>query len=145
MFNWKAGILSVLSPHDKYKAQRAGSSYDALSDSYVSSALHLSGGLATSRAILRITIWRSQPAGSTALSIYRARVKFLRKSACMILSTYARLFTRLATRVWKRMLRVRASTVEPVLGSRNFITWYGLQHISRKRQAAATKVMYSPP
>ena len=46
----------------------------------------------------------------------------------------------LATRSEKRMLRLRASTVEPVLGS--LITYYGLHQISKKRQAGAAKVMY---
>jgi hypothetical protein len=55
-------------------------------------------------------------------------------------SCYERMLTRLATRAGKRMLRLRASTVEPVLGS--LITSYGLRHISKKRQAGAAKVMY---
>jgi hypothetical protein len=50
------------------------------------------------------------------------------------------MLTRLATRTGKRMLRLRASMVEPVLGS--LITSYGLRHISKKRQASAAKVMY---
>jgi len=50
------------------------------------------------------------------------------------------MLTRLATRAGKRMLRLRASTVEPVLGS--LITYYGMRQISKKRQAGAAKVMY---
>jgi hypothetical protein len=52
---------------------------------------------------------------------------------------YERMLTRLATRAGKRMLRLRASTVEPVLSS--LITYYGLRQISKKRQAGAAKVM----
>jgi hypothetical protein len=37
-------------------------------------------------------------------------------------------------------MRLRASTVEPVLGS--LITYYGLRHISKKRQDGAAKVLY---
>jgi hypothetical protein len=50
------------------------------------------------------------------------------------------MLTRLATRAGKRMLRLRSSTVEPVLG--RLITYYGLRQISKKRQAGAAKVMY---
>lgn len=53
---------------------------------------------------------------------------------------YERIISRLATRSGKLMLRFRASTVEPVLGS--LITYYGLRQISKKRQAGAAKVMY---
>jgi hypothetical protein len=53
---------------------------------------------------------------------------------------YERMLSRLATRSGKRMLRLRAATVEPVLGS--LITYYGLRQISKKRQAGAVKVLY---
>jgi hypothetical protein len=53
---------------------------------------------------------------------------------------YERMLARLATRAGKRMLRLRASTVEPVLGS--LITYYGLRQLSKKRQAGAAKVLY---
>jgi hypothetical protein len=53
---------------------------------------------------------------------------------------YERMLSRLATRSGKRMLRLRAATVEPVLGS--LITYYGLRQISKKRQAGAVKVKY---
>lgn len=53
---------------------------------------------------------------------------------------YERMLARLATRAGKRMMRLRASTVEPVLGS--LITYYGLRQISKKRQAGAAKVLY---
>ena len=50
------------------------------------------------------------------------------------------MLARLATRLGQRMRRLRASTVEPVLGS--LITYYGLRAISKKRQAGAAKIMY---
>ncbi|UOQ69313.1 transposase [Hymenobacter volaticus] len=50
------------------------------------------------------------------------------------------MLARLATRVGQRMRRLRASTVEPVLGS--LITYYGLRHLSKKGQAGAAKVLY---
>jgi hypothetical protein len=50
------------------------------------------------------------------------------------------MLSRLASRVGKRMMRLRAATVEPVLGS--LITYYGLRQISKKRQVGAAKVMY---
>ena len=53
---------------------------------------------------------------------------------------YDRMLARLATRLGKRMLRLRAATVEPVLGS--LITCYGLRQISKKGQAGAAKVLY---
>ena len=53
---------------------------------------------------------------------------------------YERMLSRLATRIGKRMMRLRASTVEPVLGS--LITYYGLRQISKKRQVGAAKVFY---
>jgi hypothetical protein len=53
---------------------------------------------------------------------------------------YERMLSRLASRVGKRMMRLRAATVEPVLGS--LITYYGLRQISKKRQVGAAKVMY---
>lgn len=37
-------------------------------------------------------------------------------------------------------MRLRAATVEPVLGS--LITYYGLRHLSKKRQTGAAKVLY---
>ena len=37
-------------------------------------------------------------------------------------------------------MRLRVSTVEPVLGS--LITYYALPHINKKRQAKATKILY---
>jgi hypothetical protein len=55
-------------------------------------------------------------------------------------ASYERMLARLATRTGKRMMRLRASTVEPVLGS--LITYYGLRHLSKKRQAGAAKVLY---
>lgn len=54
---------------------------------------------------------------------------------------YERMLARLATRIGQRMRRLRASTVEPVLGS--LITYYGLCQISKKGQAGAAKVMYA--
>lgn len=53
---------------------------------------------------------------------------------------YDRMLARLATRAGKRMRRLRAATVEPVLDS--LIIYYGLRHISKKRQVGAVKVMY---
>jgi hypothetical protein len=38
------------------------------------------------------------------------------------------------------MLRLRAATVEPVLG--RLLTYYGMRQISKKRQAGTAKVMY---
>lgn len=53
---------------------------------------------------------------------------------------YDRMLVRLATRVGHRMRRLRALTVEPVLGS--LITYFGLRLMSKKRQAGAANVMY---
>ena len=50
------------------------------------------------------------------------------------------MLARLATRLGQRMRRLRAATVEPVLGS--LITYYGLRHLSKKGQAGAAKVLY---
>lgn len=46
-------------------------------------------------------------------------------------TSYECMLSRLATRAGKRMMRLRASTVEPMLGS--LITYYGLRHLSKKR------------
>jgi hypothetical protein len=53
---------------------------------------------------------------------------------------YDRILARLATRLGKRLLRLRAATVEPVLGS--LIICYGLRQISKKGQAGAAKVLH---
>jgi lipopolysaccharide export LptBFGC system permease protein LptF len=50
------------------------------------------------------------------------------------------MLARLATRLGRRLVRLRAATVEPVLSS--LITCYGLRQISKKGQAGAAKVMY---
>jgi hypothetical protein len=49
------------------------------------------------------------------------------------------MLARLATRLSKRLLRLRAATVEPVLGS--LITCYGLRQLSKKGQAGAAKAL----
>jgi hypothetical protein len=50
------------------------------------------------------------------------------------------MLARLATRLGKRLLRLRAATVELMLGS--LITCYGLRQISKKGQVGDAKVMY---
>ncbi|WP_400190375.1 transposase [Hymenobacter sp. B81] len=47
---------------------------------------------------------------------------------------------RLTARLGKHMRRLRAATVEPVLGS--LVNYYGLRHMSKKGREEAAKVMY---
>ncbi|MVM36331.1 IS1182 family transposase, partial [Spirosoma sp. HMF4905] len=53
---------------------------------------------------------------------------------------YKRMTNRLSSRFGKRMMRLRSSTVEPVLGS--LINYYGLRQINTRSRETAAKVMY---
>jgi transposase len=142
--SWR--LLAFIPPHGKYKAQRPGFTYEAASDSYVCShgkrlaferQIVDRQGNVKKRYLAKATDCRHCPI-KVQCKGSSPQEKRLHDTAYK--SCYERMLTRLATRVGKRMLRLRASTVEPVLGS--LITFYGLRHISKKRQAGAAKVMY---
>jgi len=140
------GLLGFIPPHGKYKAQRPGFTYDVLSDSYFcSQGKRLAfdrlvvdrQGNAKNRYLAKAADCRHCPIKVTCKgkSPQEKRLHDTVYKAC-----YERMLARLATRAGKRMMRLRASTVEPVLGS--LITYYGLRHISKKRQTGAAKVLY---
>jgi hypothetical protein len=142
----RRGLLGFIPPHGKYKAQRPGFTYDVLSDSYFcSQGKRLAfdrlvvdrQGNAKNRYLAKAADCRHCPVNGPCKgkSPQEKRLHDTVYKAC-----YERMLARLATREGKRLLRLRASTVEPVLGS--LITYYGLRHISKKRQTGATKVLY---
>jgi hypothetical protein len=142
--SWR--LLAFIPPHGKYKEQRPGFTYDARSDSYVcSQGKRLAferrivdrQGNVKNRYMAKPADCRHCPSSlqCKGKSPQEKRLHDTAYKAC-----YERMLTRLTTRAGKRMLRLRASTVEPVLGS--LITYYGLRQISKKRQAGAAKVMY---
>ena len=139
-------LLGFIPPHGKYKAQRLGFTYDVLIDSYFCSQ---GKRLAFDRLVVDCQ--------DNAKNRYLAKAADCRhcpiKVACkgkspqekrlhdtVYKACYERMLARLATREGKRLMRLRASTVEPVLGS--LINYYGLRHLSKKRQAGAAKVLY---
>jgi hypothetical protein len=140
------GLTGYIAAHGKYKAERAGFTYDAAGDSYTCSQ---GKQLAFDQVIIdrqntRKKRYMAQASDCKHCPLAaqckgkKAREKRLHHSAYK--EQYDRMLERLATRVGKRMMRLWAATVEPVLGS--LITYYGLRHISKKRQAGAAKVMY---
>jgi transposase len=140
------GLRGFIPPHGKYKEQRPGFTYDALTDSYYcSQGKRLAfdrlvvdrQGNARHRYMAKRADCRSCPV-NVACKGNTPQEKRLHDT--IYKACYERMLSRLATRVGKGMMRLRASTVEPVLGS--LITYYGLRHLSKKRQAGATKVLY---
>ncbi|WP_238388191.1 IS1182 family transposase [Hymenobacter sediminis] len=141
------GLTGYIQAHGMYKAERAGFTYHADSDSYICPqgkqlTFHKlfvdPQGNAKKRymakaADCKICPMREQCKGK------KAKEKRLHHTPYK--AQYDRMLERLATRVGKRMLRLRAATVEPVLGS--LITYYGLRHLSKKGQAGAAKVLYA--
>jgi transposase len=139
-------LLGFIPPHGKYKAQRPGFTYEAASDSYVCSQgkrLPFERQIVDRQGNVK-NRYMAKPADCRHCPIKvqckgkSPQEKRLHDTAYK--AYYERMLTRLATRAGKRMLRLRASTGEPVLGS--LITYYGLRQISKKRQAGAAKVMY---
>jgi len=140
------GLLGFIPPHGKYKTQRSGFTYDVLSDSYFcSQGKRLAfdrlvvdrQGNAKNRYLAKAADCRHCPV-NVACKGKSPQEKRLHDTVHK--ASYERMLARLATRAGKRMMRLRASTVEPVLGS--LITYYGLRQISKKRQAGAAKVLY---
>lgn len=140
------GLTSYIAAHGKYKAERAGFTYDAARDSYTCSQ---GKQLAFDQVIMdrQNTLKKRYMAQASDCKHCplaaqckgkKAREKRLHHTAYK--AQYDRMLERLATRMGKRMMRLRAATVEPVLGS--LITYFGLRHISKKGQAGAAKVMY---
>jgi transposase len=140
------GLVGFIPPHGKYKEQRPGFTYEALSNSYYcSQGKRLAfdrlvvdrQGNARNRYLAKAADCRHCPV-SVACKGKSPQEKRLHDTVYK--ACYERMLARLASRVGKRMMRLRAATVEPVLGS--LITYYGLRQISKKRQAGAAKVMY---
>lgn len=140
------GLVGYIPPHGGYKEQRPGFTYDVHTDSYVcSQGKRLAfdrrivdrQGNAKNRYMAHRTDCRNCPV-NVACKGNSPQEKRLHDTVYK--ASYERMLARLATRTGKCMMRLRASTVEPVLGS--LITYYGLRHLSKKRQAGAAKVLY---
>ncbi|QKG54998.1 transposase [Hymenobacter sp. BRD67] len=140
------GLTGYIPAHGMYKTERTGFIYDVVSDSYTCSqgkqlTFHKvfvdSEGHAKKRYMAKAADCKSCPIREQCKG-KKAKEKRLHHTPHK--THYDRMLARLATRVGKRMRRLRAATVEPVLGS--LITSYGLRQISKKRQAGAAKVMY---
>jgi transposase len=140
------GLTGYIPAHGMYKAERTGFAYDAASDSYTCSQGKLltfhkvfvdSEGHAKKRYMAKTADCQSCPIREQCKG-KKAKQKRLHHTPHK--AHYDRMLARLATRLGRRMVRLRAATVEPVLGS--LITCYGLRQISKKGQAGAAKVMY---
>jgi transposase len=140
------GLTGYIPAHGMYKTERTGFTYDAASDSYTCSQGKLltfhkvfvnSEGHAKKRYMAKTADCKSCPIREQCKG-KKAKEKRLHHTPHK--AHYDRMLARLASRVGKRMRRLRAATVEPVLGS--LITYYGLRQISKKRQAGTAKVMY---
>jgi transposase len=140
------GLTGYIAAHGKYKAERAGFTYDATRDSYTCSQgkeLTFDQLVVDRQGNPKKRYWaKATDCKHCPLAVQckgnKAREKRLHHTAYKV--QYDRMLERLATRVGKRMMRLRMATVEPVLGS--LITYYGLRHITKKRQVGAAKVMY---
>jgi len=140
------GLTGYIPAHGKYKVERTGFTYDAASDRYICSQgkqltfhkifVDLEGH-AKKRYMAKAADCQHCPLGEQCKG-KKAKEKRLHHTPHK--AHYDRMLARLATRLGKRMLRLRAATVEPVLGS--LITCYGLRQISKKGQAGAAKVLY---
>lgn len=140
------GLTGYIPAHGGYKAERTGFTYDVARDCYTCSqgkqlTFHKQfvdpQGNAKKRYMAKASDCQSCPLREQCKG-KQAKEKRLHHTPYK--AHYERMLARLATRVGKRMRRLRAATVEPVLGS--LITYYGLRHLSKKRQTGAAKVMY---
>ncbi|WP_133272541.1 IS1182 family transposase [Hymenobacter radiodurans] len=142
----KRGLTGYIPAHGKYKAEHAGFTYDAVTDRYTCSQ---GKQLVFDKLILdrqgnpKKRYWaKAADCKHCPLAAQckgkKAREKRLHHTVYK--GQYDRMLARLATRVGQRMRRLRASTVEPVLGS--LITYFGVRHITKKGQAGAAKVLY---
>jgi hypothetical protein len=139
------GLRGFIPPSGKYKEQRPGFTYDTLTNSYFCSQGKRPAfdrlvvdrqGSARHRYMAKRADCRSCPV-KVACKGNALQEKRLHDTVYKVCE---RMLSRLATRAGKRMMRLRASTVEPVLGS--LITYYSLRQISKKGQVGAAKVMY---
>jgi transposase len=140
------GLIGYILAHGMYKTERAGFTYDVASDSYTCSQGKLltfhkvfvdPEGHAKKRYMAKASDCQSCPIREQCKG-KKAKEKRLHHTPHK--AHYDRMLARLASRVGKRMRRLRSATIEPVLGS--LITSYGLRQISKKRQTGAAKVMY---
>jgi transposase len=140
------GLTGYIPAHGGYKGEHPGFIYDVVTDSYtcgqgkqlVFDQVYVDAqGNAKKRYMAKARECKVCPLAEQCKG-KKAKEKRLHHTPYK--AHYDRMLERLATRVGQRMRRLRASTVEPVLGS--LITYYGLRHISKKRQAGAAKVMY---
>lgn len=140
------GLTGFIPPHGKYKDERPGFRYDATSDSYFCSQdKRLSfdrlvvdkQGNPKKRYMAKASDCKGCPI-SEQCKPKKADEKRLHHT--YFKPYYERMTNRLSSRFGKRMMRLRSSTVEPVLGS--LINYYGLRQINTRSRETATKVMY---
>lgn len=140
------GLTGYIPAHGGYQAERPGFTYDATQDRYTCRqgkqlTFHKQfvdpQGNVKNRYMAKASDCKVCPLAEQCKG-QKAKEKRLHHTPYK--AQYDRMLERLATRIGQRMRRLRTSTVEPVLGS--LITYYGLRHLSKKRQAGAAKVMY---
>ncbi|WP_324680462.1 transposase [Hymenobacter sp. GOD-10R] len=140
------GLTGYIPAHGKYKAEHAGFTYDAVRDRYTcrqgkylrfDKQIVDAQGNPKKRYMAKAAECKVCPLAAQCKG-KKAREKRLHHT--LYKAHYERMLARLATGIGQRMRRLRAATVEPVLGS--LITYYGLRHLSKKGQAGAAKVMY---
>jgi hypothetical protein len=128
------GLRGFIPPSGKYKEQRPGFTYDPLMDSYFCSQGKRPAfdrlvvdrqGSARHRYMAKRADCRSCPV-KVACKGNALQEKRLHDTVYKVCE---RMLSRLATRAGKRMMRLRASTVEPVLGQPHH--HYSLRQISK--------------
>ncbi|WP_245326386.1 IS1182 family transposase [Hymenobacter wooponensis] len=143
----KRNLTGFIPAHGKYKAEHPGFTYDAAADHYTcrqGKRLTFDKQILDRQGNPKKRYWaRAADCKHCPLAAEckgkKAREKRLHHTVYKV--QYDRMLARLATRVGQRMRQLRASTVEPVLGS--LITYFGLRHITKKGQAGAAKVLYA--
>ncbi|RPD44108.1 hypothetical protein DNI29_22180 [Hymenobacter sediminis] len=140
------GLTGYIPAHGKYKAEHTGFTYDTGHDRYIcrqgkyltfDKQIVDAQGNPKKRYMAKAAECKVCPLAAQCKG-KKAREKRLHHT--LYKAQYERMLARLATRLGQRMRRLRAATVEPVLGS--LITYYGLRHLSKKGQAGAAKVLY---
>jgi transposase len=141
----KRGIRAYIPAHGKYKADRKGFTYSPHNDSYTCSqgktlrfdkVYKTQEGHQHKRYMSNAADCKVCPIGKTCIP-GTAKEKRLYHTPYKV--EYEQMQSRLNTKEGKALMRKRATTVEPVLGS--LIEYYGLAKIAVRSKASAGKVM----
>jgi transposase len=141
----KRGISAYIPTHGKYKADRKGFTYSPQDDSYTCSQgktlrfdkiYRTQEGHEHKRYMSNVADCKVCPIRKSCIA---GTAKEKRLHHTPYKSEYEQMQSRLNTKEGKALMRKRATTVEPVLGS--LIEYYGLAKIAVRSKASAGKVM----